>query len=149
MRGYKVVSLVELLGFRPGMEEDELIQIVGDHQVHMTAGGYLKLTGSIVNMAESQRATYAGEKRGRDMEEEEEEGSIENYHRRRHDWLYSVVLGAGGWRSGQPVGMGGQERGRGAARGGERGSARGAGRRTLGLGMGIRGGNIGSYIFIS
>jgi hypothetical protein len=37
-----VVSPVELLGIRSAMSEDELIQIVGDHPVHMTPFGYMK-----------------------------------------------------------------------------------------------------------
>jgi hypothetical protein len=61
-------------------------------------------------MAENPRTIFAGEKRM--WEDEGEEDGMENYHRKRHDWLYNVVSGAGGVKSGQQVRVGGQERGR-------------------------------------
>jgi hypothetical protein len=139
MRGYKVVSPVELLGIRSPMSEDELIQIVGDHPVHMTAFGYMKLAGSMVSMVEGQRSGFAGDKRGRE-EEGEDAGGIDNFHRKRHEWLYNFISGAGGWRGGQQGGAGGQERGRGAARGAGRGQPRGT---SIGKGFdkGPMGGN--------
>jgi hypothetical protein len=103
MRGYKVVSPVELLGIRSAMSEDELIQIVGDHPVHMTPFGYMKLAGSMVSLVEGQRTGFAGDKRGRE-EDGEDAGGIDNYHRKRHEWLYSFISGAGGWRGGQQGG---------------------------------------------
>jgi hypothetical protein len=36
-------------------------------------------------------------------EDEGEEDGMENYHRKRHDWLYNVVSGARGVKSGQVV----------------------------------------------
>jgi hypothetical protein len=42
---------------------------------------------------------FSGGKRGR--EEDEAEESIGNYHRKRHEWLYNVVSGTGGWGQGQ------------------------------------------------
>ncbi len=42
MRSYKVVSPGELLGIRVTMEENDLIQVLGDNPVHMSAGGYTK-----------------------------------------------------------------------------------------------------------
>jgi hypothetical protein len=61
-------------------------------------------------MAENPRTIFAGKKRM--WEDEGEEDGMENYHRKRHDWLYNVVSGAGGVKSGQQVRLGGQERGR-------------------------------------
>jgi hypothetical protein len=143
MRGYKVVSPVELLGIRPVMSEDELIQIVGDHPVHMTPIGYMKLAESLVSLVEGQgqglRTGFAGDKRGRE-ENEEEEGGIDNYHRRRHEWLYNRISGAGGWRGGMQGGAGGHERGRGSSRGFMRGQNRGFGA-GRGLDLGLVGGN--------
>ncbi len=60
MKSFKVLSPVELLGIRPGMDEDTLISIVGDDPVHMTEQGYGKLAVSCINLAESN----TGEKRG-------------------------------------------------------------------------------------
>jgi hypothetical protein len=120
MTGYKVVSPVELLGIRPGMNEDTLIGILGDDPVHMAAQGYTKLAGSCVGLAESCSTLFTGEKRGWE-EEDEEEMAMENYHRRRHEWLYKVVSGSGSWKGGQGAkqakmgmsgGTGGQEKGR-------------------------------------
>ncbi len=39
MKSFKVLSPVELLGIRPGMDEDTLISIVGDDPVHMAEQG--------------------------------------------------------------------------------------------------------------
>ncbi len=132
MRGYKVVSPVELLGIRSAMSEDELIQIVGDHPVHMTPFGYMKLAGSMVSLVEGQRTGFAGDKRGREDGEEAE--GIDNFHRKRHEWLYNLISGAGGWRGGQQGGAAArrEEGGRSGAPGGgslerpplERGSTR-------------------------
>jgi hypothetical protein len=90
MTGYKVVSPVELLGIRPGMNEDTLIGILGDDPVHMAAQGYAKLAGSSVGLAESCSTLFTGEKRG--WEEEEDEMAMENYHHRRHEWLYQCTM---------------------------------------------------------
>jgi hypothetical protein len=146
MRGYKVVSPIELLGIRPVMLEDELIQIVGDHPVHMTPIGYMKLAESMVGLVEGQglRTGFAGDKRGRE-EDDEEEGGIDNYHRKRHEWLYNRISGAGGWRGGMQGGAGGQARGRGSTRGSMRGQLRGIGGGIgvgRGLDMGLVGGNL-------
>ncbi len=104
---------------------------------------------------ESQRSTFSGGKRGREEEDEEEKG-IENFHRKRHEWLYSVVSGAGGWKSSQPsqpVRFDGQGRGRGGATGGVKwagrgeavgvsgGAGRGAAKGPFGQGSGMTGGN--------
>ena len=49
--------------------------------------------------------------------------TMENYHRRRHEWLYNVVSGTGSWKGGQaapPVkmsGQGGQEKPKGTVKG--------------------------------
>ncbi len=115
MKGYKVVSPVELLGIRVTMEENELVQILGDNPVHLSGTGYQRLAGSLINMAENPRTIFAGEKRM--WEDEGEEDGMENYHRKRHDWLYNVVSGARGVKNGQVVRMGGQERGREAGKG--------------------------------
>ena len=37
---------------------------------------------------------FTGEKRGWE-DEDEDETAMENYHRRRHEWLYSVQCGLG------------------------------------------------------
>jgi len=68
--------------------------------VHMAAQGYAKLAGSCVGLAESCSTLFTGEKRGWE-EEDEEEMAMENYHRRRHEWLYKVVSGSGSWKGGQ------------------------------------------------
>jgi hypothetical protein len=102
MRSFKVVSPVELLGIRPGMDEDILIGILGDDPVHMAAQGYAKLAGSSVSLAESTLTIFTGEKRGWEEGEcAEDEMAMENYHRRRHEWLYNVVSGTGSWKGGQ------------------------------------------------
>jgi hypothetical protein len=127
MRSYKVVSPVELLGIRVTMEENDLIQLLGDDPVHMSAGGYQRLTGGIINMAENPRTVFAGEKRER--EEDEEDGGMENYHRRRHDWIYSVVSGDGAGKKFQQAKLGVQDRsrndGQGTSRVGTSGADRG------------------------
>ncbi len=43
LKSFKVLSPVELLGIRPGMDEDTLISLLGDDPVHMAAQGYGKL----------------------------------------------------------------------------------------------------------
>ncbi len=102
MTGYKVVSPVDLLGIRPGMNEDTLIGILGDDPVHMATQGYAKLAGSCVGLAESCMTLFTGEKRGWEAGGSEEEETVtENYHRRRHEWLYKVVSGTGSWKGGQ------------------------------------------------
>ncbi len=53
MKSFKVVSPVELLSIRPGMDEDALISILGDDPVHMAAQGYVKVASSCINLAES------------------------------------------------------------------------------------------------
>jgi hypothetical protein len=124
IRSYKVVSPVEQLGIRVAMEEDELIKVLGDDPVHMAAAGYVKLAGSLVSTAENPRTVFAGEKREREDDEEEE--GIENYHRKRHEWLFEVVSGSGGWQSGQKVGVSGQDRGRENGKDGSRGQQGGS-----------------------
>jgi hypothetical protein len=47
-RSYKVVSPVELLGIRVTMKVNELVQILGDNQVHMSVTGYQRLAGSLI-----------------------------------------------------------------------------------------------------
>ncbi len=102
MTCYKVVSPVELLGIRPGMNEDTLIGILGDDPVHMATHGYAKLAGSCVGLAESCMTLFTGQKRGwEEGESEEDETAMENYHRRRHEWLYKVVSRTGSWKGGK------------------------------------------------
>jgi hypothetical protein len=60
MRSYKVVSPVELLGIRVTMKAKELVQILGDNQVHMSVTGYQRLAGSLNNMAENPRTIFVG-----------------------------------------------------------------------------------------
>ncbi len=96
MKSFKVLSPVELLGIRPGMDEDTLISVLGDDPVHMAEQGYGKLAGCCINLAESNMTIFTGEKRGwEDEEGEEDEMAMQNYHRRRHEWLYNVVSGTG------------------------------------------------------
>jgi hypothetical protein len=84
----------------------------------------MKLAGSMISLVEGQRTGFAGDKRGRE-EDDEDAGGIDNYHRKRHEWLYSFISGAGGWRGGQQGGASGQERGRGSSRGAVMGQPRG------------------------
>jgi hypothetical protein len=122
LKSFKVLSPVELLGIRPGMEEDTLISLLGDDPVHMAAQGYGKLAVSCIGLAESSMTIFMGEKRGWE-DEDEDETSMENYHRRRHEWLYNVVSGTGSWKGVQaapPVkmsGQGGQEKAKGTRKG--------------------------------
>jgi hypothetical protein len=78
---------------------------------------------------------------------------MENYHRRRHKWLYKVVSGTGSWKGGQgakqvKLGMtvrtGGQERGR-FTMGAGGGTAKGTGRDFPGKAAGQKGGNSYPY----
>ncbi len=94
---------MELLVIRVTMKEKELVQILGDSPVHMSVTGYERLAGSLINMAENPRTIFVGKKRM--WEDEGEEDGMENYHMRRHDWLYNVVSGNGGAKSGQQVRM--------------------------------------------
>jgi hypothetical protein len=116
MRNYKVVSPVEILGIRPAMDENELIQILGADPVHMAQKGYQLLSDGLVRMVESASTSFTGGKRGRDEEDECEEG-IGNYHRKRHEWLYNVVSGTGGWGQGQQAKPFSQEKGKGGGAG--------------------------------
>jgi hypothetical protein len=136
MRSYRVVSPVDQLGIRVAMSEDDLIKILGDDPVHMTAAAYMKLAGSLISLAESPRTIFSGEKRER--EESEEDDGVENYHRKRHEWLYEVVSGSGGWHSGQQAKGSGQDRGRDGGRGEKRFQSGG----DKGQGKGRMGGNI-------
>jgi hypothetical protein len=117
MRNFKVVSPPEMLGIRTVMDENELIQILGGggEAVHISLRWYRMLADSFVKMVESQKSTFAGGKIGREEDEEEEEEGIVNFHRRRHEWLYNVVSGAGGWKPSQTVKVGGQLREEGRA----------------------------------
>jgi hypothetical protein len=152
MRSFKVVGPVELLGIRPGM--DALIGILGNDPVHMAAQGYAKLAGSCVSLAESTMTIFTGEKRGWEEGEcKEDKLAMENFHRRRHEWLYNAVSGTGSWKGGQGVkpvklggtgGLGGQGMGR-AAMGAGGGAASGAGKFFPGKAAGPKGGN--SYPF--
>jgi hypothetical protein len=90
MRSYRVVSPVDQLGIRVAMSEDDLIKILGDDPVHMTAAAYMKLAGSLISLAESPRTIFSGEKREREESEEDGDEGVENYHRKRHEWLYEV-----------------------------------------------------------
>ncbi len=99
MRNYKVVSPLEMLGIRAAMDENELIEILGSDPVHMAQKGYQLLADGLVRMVETSSMSFSGGKRGR--EEDEAEEGIGNYHRKRHEWLYNVVLGTGGWGQGQ------------------------------------------------
>jgi len=110
MRSYRVVSPVDQLGIRVAMSEDDLIKILGDDPVHMTAAAYMKLAGSLISLAESPRTIFSGEKREREESEEDGDVGVENYHRKRHEWLYEVVSGSGGWHSGQQAKGSGQDR---------------------------------------
>jgi hypothetical protein len=150
MKSFKVVSPVELLGIRPGMDEDALISILGDDPVHMAAQGYAKLASSCINLAESTMTIFTGEKRGWEEGEcegeDEEDMAIGNYHRRRHEWLFNVVSGTGSWKGGQgalPVrlsGQGGQERSK-KSGAGEGGFPRSVGKAFPGKSTGQKGGN--------
>jgi hypothetical protein len=138
MKSFKVLSPVELLGIRPGMDEETLISMLGDVPVHMAAQGYGKLAVSCISLAESNMMVFTGEKRGwEDEEGDEDEMAMENYHRWRHEWLYNVVLGTGSWKGGQAAplvkmsGQGGQERG----------FAKGTGKDFPGKTSGPKGGN--------
>jgi hypothetical protein len=106
---------VELLGIRPAMDENELIQILGADPVHMAQKGYQMLSDGLVRMVEAASTSFTGGKRGR--EEEEAEEGIGNYHRKRHEWLFNVVSGTGGWGQGQQAKKFSQEKGKGGAAG--------------------------------
>jgi hypothetical protein len=93
--------------------------------VHMASRGYRMLAESFERMVESQKSTFTGGKRGREEGEEEEEG-IENFHRRRHEWLYNVVSGEGIWKPSQPVKFEGQGRAKGGSNRGGEGSQKGS-----------------------
>jgi hypothetical protein len=111
MRNYKVVSPVEMLGIRAAMDENELIQILGADPVHMAQKGYQLLSDGLVRMVETASTAFSGGKRGR--EEEEAEEGIGNYHRKRHEWLFNVVSGTGGWGQSQQAKAGSMDKGRG------------------------------------
>jgi hypothetical protein len=135
MRSYRVVSPVDQLGIRVAMSEDDLIKILGDDPVHMTATAYMKLAGSLISLAESPRTIFSGEKREREESEEDGDEGVENYHRKRHEWLYEVVSGSGGWQSGQQAKGSGQDRGRDGGRGEKRfqsGGDKGQGKGRMG-----------------
>jgi hypothetical protein len=72
---------------------------------------------------------------------------IVNFHRRRHEWLYNVVSGAGGWKPSPVVKMGGQPREKGGATGkavalsGAGGYGSGPGKGPFGQNLGQMGGN--------
>jgi hypothetical protein len=138
MSRFKVVSPSELLGIRAVMDENELIQILGGDAVHMAPRGYRQLGECFVRMVESQKATFTGGKRDREEEEESDNGGIVNFHRRRHEWLYNVVSGEGGWKPAQVVKMSGQPKG-GAA--GRSGASSGPGKGPFGQNFGPMGGN--------
>ncbi len=141
MRSYRVVSLVDQLRIRVPMSEDDLIKILGDDPVHMTAAAYMKLAGCLINLAESPRTIFSGEKREREESEEDGDDGVEIYHRKRHEWLYKVVSGSGGWHSGQQAKGSGQDRGRDGGRGEKRFQSGG----DKGQGKGRMGGNIFAY----
>jgi hypothetical protein len=147
MKCFKVVSPPELLGIRAAMDENELIQILGGDAVHMAPRGYGMLAESFVKMVESQKSAFAGGKRGREEDEEEEDVGIVNFHRRRHEWLYNVVSGAGSWKPSPIVKMGGQPREKGGATGkavamsGAGGYGGGPGKGPFGQNPGQMGGN--------
>jgi hypothetical protein len=141
MKSFKVLSPVELLGIRPGMDEDTLISIVGDDPVHMAAQGYAKLAVSCINLAESNMTIFTGEKRGWEDEEDEEEMATQNYHRKRHEWLFNVVSGTGSWKGGQaaPPAMLSMQGGQ------EKGFPKGTWKGLPGKGAGPKGGNAYPY----
>jgi hypothetical protein len=95
MRNYKVVSPVEILGIRPAMDENELIQILGADPVHMAQKGYQLLSDGLVRMVESASTSFTGGKRG----------------------SYNVVSGTGGWGQGQQAKTFSQEKGKGGGAG--------------------------------
>jgi hypothetical protein len=92
-------------------------------------------------MVESQKATFAGGKRDREEEEEGDNGGIVNFHRRRHEWLYNVVSGEGGWKPTQTVKMSGQPREKGGGAAGKSGAGSGPGKGPFGQNFGPMGGN--------
>jgi hypothetical protein len=149
MKSFKVVSPPELLGIRAAMDEDELIQILGGDAVHMAPRGYRMLAENFVKLVESEKSAFAGGKRGReqDQDEDEDEAGIVNFHRRRHEWLYNVVSGAGGWKPSPIVKMTGYRREKGgtmgtsAAQSGSAGYGSGAGKGPFGQSGGQMGGN--------
>jgi hypothetical protein len=130
-----------IIVLRVAMSEDDLIKILGDDPVHMTAAGYMKLAGSLISMAESPRTIFSGEKREREESEEDGDEGVENYHRKRHEWLYEVVSGSGEWQGGQQARGSGQDRGRDGGRGEKRFQSGG----DKGQGKGRMGGNIFSH----
>ena len=140
MKCFKVVSPPELLGIRAAMDENKLIQILGGDAVHMAPRGYRMLAESFVKMVESQKSAFAGGKRGREEDEDEEEVGIVNFHRRRHEWLYNVVSGAGGWKPSQTVKLSGQPSEKGGAAG-KSGAGSGTGKEPFGQNFGQMGGN--------
>jgi hypothetical protein len=111
----KVVSPVEMLGIRAAMDENELIQILGADPVHMAQKGYQLLSDGLVRMVEATSTAFSGGKRGR--EEDEAEEGIGNYHRKRHEWLYNVVSGTGGWVQGPQTKAVNMEKGKGGGPG--------------------------------
>jgi len=56
----------------------------------MAQKGYQLLSDGLVRMVEAASTSFTGGKRGREDEEEFEEG-IGNYHRKRHEWLYCTM----------------------------------------------------------
>jgi hypothetical protein len=115
MRNYRVVSPVEMLGIRATMDENELIQILGSDPVHMAPKGYQMMADGLVRMVETTSTAFSGGKRGR--EEDEAEEGIGNYHRKRHEWLYNVVSGTGGWVQGPQTKAVNMEKGKGGGPG--------------------------------
>jgi hypothetical protein len=93
MRKYKVMSPVDLLGTRVSMEENDLIGILGEDQVHMNVGGYGKLAACLMDMVERPGAIFGGDRRGKEEDEVEEEAEvIGGWHRKKHKWIHNHVL---------------------------------------------------------
>jgi hypothetical protein len=122
MKSFKVVSPVELLGIRPGMDEDALISILGDDPVHMVAQGYAKLEGSCINLAESTMTIFTGRR---------EAGRRESVRRTTWPWKIIIVEGMSGctaWCREKVAGREARERCRSSWAGRE--GRRGAGQRV-------------------
>jgi hypothetical protein len=72
-------------------------------------------TLSVIFTVLANSTAFSGGKRGREDEEAEE--GIGNYHRKRHNWLYNVVSGTGGWGQGQHAKSVSLEKGKGGGAG--------------------------------
>jgi hypothetical protein len=96
MKAYKVTSMGELMGVRATSEEGLLTALCGQDPVHPTVEGYKRMAKSLIEMVESPKGAFNGEKRERAVHEEV--GMIGNEDRLEHEWLYEVVSETGSWK---------------------------------------------------